>query len=45
MTERETESPERNDREQQPDGADGWEETDDEPVEEEGDRRAPKPAT
>ncbi|HSS81218.1 MAG TPA: hypothetical protein VLK24_08485 [Gaiellaceae bacterium] len=45
MTERETESPEPDDREQQPDGAGSWDDTDDEPVEEEGDRRAPKPAT
>ena len=34
MTERETESPEKqDDREQQPDGAEGWEETNDEPAE------------
>ena len=36
MTERETESAELDDREEQPDGADGWEETNDEPAEGEG---------
>jgi hypothetical protein len=39
MTERETETPqEADDREQQPDGAEGWEETNDEPAQGEGEQ-------
>ena len=36
MTERETESPEEQDDREQPDGAEGWEETNDEPAQGEG---------